>query len=152
MFHLTSPPRWLAAPRQPCLCDVSLRAPAGSCSLTACTVCPAGSRTRETKRLQHKAAELRSGVAGTTAGPPSRQGRSAASPGGTTRGATRAPARPHRTLQEGPSAGRTQNAALSHQAGLSGGALWEKLVRLCLSFGKIHFHSPASSPLSLTCT
>lgn len=63
MFHLTSPPGCLAVPRQPCLCDVSLRAPAGSCSLTACTVCPVGSRTRETKRLKHKAAELRSAVA-----------------------------------------------------------------------------------------
>lgn len=81
MFHLTSPPRWLAVPRQPCLCDVSLRAPAGSCCLTACTVCSAGSRTRETKRLKHKAAELRGGVAQSTSRPPSRRGWSAASPG-----------------------------------------------------------------------
>lgn len=58
MFHLTSPPRRPAVPRRPCLCDVRLRAPAGSCSLTARSVCPAGSRTRETKRLKHRAAAL----------------------------------------------------------------------------------------------
>lgn len=150
MFHLTSPPRRLAVPRQPCPCDVRLRAPAGSCSLTAGTVCAAGSRTRETKRLKHNAAELRSGGAGRTGRPPSRQGWSAASPGHHPR-SHRAPAGPHRA-QEGPGPGHTQNAALSHRAGLSGGAVREKLVRLCLSFGKIHFHSPASSRPSFTCT
>lgn len=85
MFHLTSPPGCLAVPRQPCLCDVSLRAPAGSCSLTACTVCPVGSRTRETKRLKHKAAELRSAVARGQRGS-LRRARSAASPGRAQRG------------------------------------------------------------------
>lgn len=117
MFHLTSPPRRPAVPRQPCPCDVSLRAPAGSCSLTARTVCPAGSRTRETKRLKQKVEELRSGAARSTAPAglqPLPHGRAGARP------VPGLPAGPSRALGRAR-AGHTQmDAALSRLAALMG--------------------------------
>lgn len=70
MFHLISPPRSLArslSPGSPACVTWTSALPAGSCSLTACTVCPAGSRTRKTQELKNikkKQREIRNGVAG----------------------------------------------------------------------------------------